>query len=135
MSDDIFHFTVTVPAGTPQAAPLVTLTQFRAAEVERITWRLPPGTAGKVGFQIGARNVQIIPQAAGQFIVAEGGSGSFDLEGQHNTGDWSVIAYNTGLFPHNIYVTYHIRTLRPIPAPFRVIPDEAVSNYSYQAID
>lgn len=131
-ADDLIHFTVTVPAGTPAAAPLVVPTVFRPSIVEQITWRLPPGTAGLVGFQVGARGVQIIPALAGQFIIGEGTSGSFAVQGKHDTGDWSVIAYNTGTHPHNIYLTYHIRTLRPAPAPFALAHDAAISNYSGQ---
>ena len=105
------HFDVTIPAGTPRASPQVSLTQFPTAIVERIEWLFPAGCAGLVGIQIGARNVAVIPFDASQFITRTGDSSGIDLTDMHNTGDWSVIGYNTGAFPHTIHVTFHTHAI------------------------
>src|SRR5262245_45100857 len=127
MADDVFRFTVTVPAGTPIGAPQLTLTQFRSSIVERIGWRIPHGHMGKTGFQIATRGVQVIRRAAGQFVVGDGEAGSFDLTGYHDSGDWAVIAYNTGTVQHSIYVAYHVRNILPPIEPFRLFRDEDLS--------
>ena len=113
------HFNVSIPPGTPTASPLVTLTQFLPATVERIEWLFPAGCAGLVGIQIGARAVVIIPHNTSQFITRTGDSAGVDLDGAHDTGDWSVIGYNTGTFPHTIHVTFHTHPLTaPDTSPF-----------------
>lgn len=133
-ADDVFKFAVTVPAGTPQAAPLVTFTQFRPSQVERISWRIPHGHMGVTGFQISMRGVQVIPKAAGQFIVGDGDAGSFDLAGYPDSGDWSVTAYNTGVNPHTFHIIYHIRTLRSVVEPFRLFRDDDLSTWPYGTV-
>jgi hypothetical protein len=112
-------FAVTIPAGTPKAAPLVTVTRFNQNVVERIEWVFPDGCNGQVGIQIGARATPVLPGDVNQFFVRSGAAQGFDLEDMHNTGDWSVIGYNTGVFPHTILVTFvahRIITPEPIPA-------------------
>lgn len=111
-------FDVTIPAGTLKANPLVTLTQFEANVVERIDWLFPDGCQGTVGIQIGARATPVIPDQPGQFIVRSGDSAGYDLADMHTTGDWSVIGYNTGVFPHTIRVTYRVRRNEK---PYRLI--------------
>lgn len=108
-------FDVTIPAGTLKAAPLVTLTQFEPNVVERIDWLFPDGCQGTVGIQIGARATPILPDMPGQYIIRSGDSSGYDLSGVHTTGDWSVIGYNTGQFPHTIHVTYRVRRYEPPP--------------------
>jgi hypothetical protein len=115
-ADDIFRFTVTVPAGVTQANPQVTLTQFRPAIVERITWRIPPGHAALTGFQISMRGVQVLPSVPGLFITGDDEQGAFEVQGQPDSGDWSVTAYNTGTVPHSFLVSFHVRTIRPQPS-------------------
>lgn len=104
-------FDVTIPAGTPKANPLVTLTQFEPNIVERIDWIFPDGCAGQVGIQVGARATPIIPDQRGQFVVRSGDSSGYDTAGVHVTGDWSVIGYNTGAFAHTIHVTFRVRRI------------------------
>ena len=100
-----YHFDVTIPAGTLKASPLVTPTQIEPNVVDRISWLFPEGCQGVVGIQIGARSVQVLPSGAGQFYVRSGDSSGVDLQDMHDTGDWSVIGYNTGNFPHTVHIS------------------------------
>lgn len=110
----VHPFSVTIPAGTPIAAPLVTATQFAPNVVERVEWRFPQGCNGQVGIQIGARSVPVLPGDRTQFFVRSGDSQGIDLEDMHTTGDWSVIGYNLGAFPHTILVTFKMhRKVKP----------------------
>jgi hypothetical protein len=121
----LFHsFPVTIPAGTPKAAPLVTLTRFEQNTVDRIEWVFPDGCNGQVGIQIGARAIPIIPNDKTQFFIRSGSAQGVDVEGLHNTGDWSVIGYNTGVFPHTVDVTFRVhRNIQPEPIPAYLAAD------------
>lgn len=118
-----YHFDVTIPAGIAKAAPLVTLTPFEQNTVYRIEWLFPPGCQGNVGIQIGARSVAIIPQPNTSFIVRSGSASGYDIEDHHNTGDWSVIGYNTGAHPHTIQVTFFAHRNQPAPELDRLITE------------
>lgn len=100
------EFAVTIPAGTAKATPQVTPTTFDDMVIDRIEWYFPQGSAGVVGVQIGARSVQVLPTNTGTYFVRSGDSTGFDVTDLPTTGDWSVIGYNTGLFPHTVYVTF-----------------------------
>lgn len=121
-ADEIYAFTVNIPAGTQQASPLVTPTVLPGRIVDRIDYRLAPGALGAVAFQIGMRGVPVIPRNAGGFIVPGTASGSFDMTRLPDSGDWSVTAYNTGAFPHALTITYYVRLI-PRPVVVRQEPD------------
>lgn len=125
MAFPILHpFSITIPPGTLSTAPLVTPTQFNAGIVDRIEWRFPGGCNGQVGIQIGARKVPVLPGADSQFFIRSGDSQGFDLEDLPNTGDWSVIGYNTGTFPHTVQVVFRVHRIQPVePIPFYIAPD------------
>ena len=118
-----WHFDVTIPAGTAKASPLVTLCQFEQGDVDRIEWVFPPGCQGQVGIQIGARSVPIYPKPSTAFVIRSGALGGHAIEDAHNTGDWSVIGYNTGVFPHTIQVTFFSHRIEPQPELDRMFTD------------
>lgn len=111
----VHPFAVTIPAGTAKATPLVTLTQFPPNVVDRIDWVFPDGCNGQVGIQIGARSVTVIPGDHTQWFVRSGDSSGYDLSDMPEMGDWSVIGYNTGSFPHTIQVQFMVRRHEPEP--------------------
>ncbi len=114
--DELYEFTVTTPAATPKAAPLVTPAVFPARIVEKIQWRLPAGALGVMGWRISMRGVQVLPKNAGAFIVAHETMGEYVLRNHPDSGDWSVTTYNTGGFPHDLYVTFFAQVIpRPVP--------------------
>ena len=115
------EFAATFPAGTPKAAPLVVPTKFEVNVVERIVWRFPPGALGVVGIQIGAGPVPVIPANPGGFLVASGETTSYDVDQFPVGGDWSVIGYNTGVFPHTVYVTFIVHRVVPQPPLFAAL--------------
>jgi len=118
-----WHFDVTIPAGTAKASPLVTLCQFEQGEVERIEWVFPPGCQGQVGIQIGARAVPIYPRPSTAFIIRSGGTGGHAVTEAPNTGDWSVIGYNTGAFNHTLQVTFFTHRIESPPELDRMFTD------------
>lgn len=124
MITQLRQFDVTIPAGTPKATPLVTSVAFNPRVVTRIDWLFPHGCNGLVGIQIGARDVAVLPGNRNEFITRSGDSAGADLEGMHETGDWSLIGYNTGAFDHTIHLTFHVHAIPP-PINDRFIVDSA----------
>lgn len=122
MFTQVRHVDVTIPAGTPKASPLVTSFQFGTVVMDRVDWLFPQGCNGLVGVQIGAKSVPIIPYDRTQFIVRSGNSAGVALSDMHNTGDWSVIGYNTGAHPHTIHFTFTMHAPEP-PLDDRFIVD------------
>lgn len=118
-----YTFDVTIPAGTPIANPLVTPTIFETNVVRRIEWRFPGGCNGQVGIQIGARSVPVLPPVAGQYFVRSGTVQGYDLEDMPNTGDWSVIGYNLGAFPHTIHVVFLVNRIQPSTPDLFILGD------------
>jgi len=126
---DAWHFAVAVPAGTQIAAPLVTPTHIPARRITRIHWRIPPGASGFVGFRVSMGGVQVIPQNAGAFIVSDSMQSDWTLAELPESGQWDVTAYNTGAFPHTVYVTYTGQVITREPDPFRLFTDDELSAY------
>lgn len=57
----------------------------------------------------------MIPQAPLSFLVRPGDSGTWMMEKLHNTGDWHVTGYNTGQFPHTVYLEFAVSPVsRPL---------------------
>jgi hypothetical protein len=123
----VYHFAVTIPAGTTQAAPLVTPTTIEPNEVDRIEWLFPAGCNGLVGIQIGARAIAVLPLGGTTWFTRSGDSHAMPLTDMHVTGDWSVIGYNLGANPHTIEVTFIARRKEPEPEPFLLFTDSELS--------
>lgn len=121
MADRIEAPTITVPAGTTQAAPQVTPIPLRDSIVERIQVIVPPGPSGLVGFAFLHSGQQVIPFTGGQWIVVDDQTLDWPVS-NFPTGDkWSVQAYNLDVHSHTLYCFFHLREL-PLPAPARVQP-------------
>lgn len=109
MAREVYEFNVTIPAGTLQSAPLETDLLMPPREVQSIEIKIPPGPRGQVGFQIGSGNVPIIPRNSGGFIVTDDEVIEWDLDGQHDSGAWALIAYNTGQYAHSLRVRFKVQ--------------------------
>jgi hypothetical protein len=123
----VYQFPVTIPAGTTQAVPLVTATTFEPNVVEHIAWLFPAGCNGLVGIRIGARNVPVLPSGRANWFTRSGDSNDLAVTDMPVTGDWSVIGYNTGVFPHTVHVTFTVRRKEPEREPFTLITDADLS--------
>lgn len=106
MAREIREFAVTVPHGTAKATPQVTDVASGTRILRRLEVKVPDGPRGQMGFQIGMATRQLIPYGVGQFIVTNDVELGWDLEDQPSSGAWQVIAYNTGLFDHTLYVRF-----------------------------
>lgn len=83
--------------------------------VEAIRWRVPAGSQGFMGWQLSSSGAQVIPEALGAYLVTAGESGTWQLEGLHTSGDWNVTGYNTGAYPHTVYLEFLVRSISQPP--------------------
>lgn len=108
MAQEIREFLVTVPAGTPQSAPVTTKIVFPNRIVTRVSWRVPPGPSGRMGWALTSAGAPVIPIQANTYVVTDNQADTWDLEGYLDSGNWAVTAYNTGVYPHTVYLTFQL---------------------------
>ncbi len=97
-----------VPAGTTKAAPLVTNISFPEREVIAVSYRVPPGPSGLMGWSLTSAGTPVIPIQPGTYIVTDNQFATWELEGYLDSGNWQVTAYNTGLYAHTVYLTFFL---------------------------
>lgn len=135
MAADIYHFTVTIPAGTPASAPLVTNIAMPPRTVRRIDWKVPPGHMGTMSFLIAMGKVPVLP-VSGQavYVTADGKDGSWELTEYPDSGAWQAIGYNTGTYPHAVLLTFYTdlpskpAELLPLLSPYDLMPAPDLSH-------
>jgi hypothetical protein len=103
-NDEIYAFSVTIPAGTLQAAPVIISIGIPPRIVNQIDVVVPPGPSGLMGFQIGMVGQQIIPRNCNAWIITDGEKISWPVQNQNDSGAWQVIGYNTDIYDHTIQV-------------------------------
>lgn len=106
MAREVRAFSVTIPPGTLTTAPVATQTTFPVRIVEAIEVLVPPGPNGLVGFAIRNAGQQVIPYGAAQWVIASGEKIDWPLEQFIESGAWSVLGYNLGVYPHTLQVRY-----------------------------
>jgi len=108
MAVRVLPFPVTIPAGTPESAPVTIPLALDNWVVEQIDLDVPPGPGGLVGFQVYNNGVALLPYGAGEWIIWDNKSQSFPLENLPTGSGWAVVGYNTGSYPHTINVRMHV---------------------------
>jgi hypothetical protein len=113
MADEIRQNTVTVPAGTPDTAPLTVAMAMPPRRVEALQVVVPAGPSGLVGFAILVGGVRVIPYSSDLWIITSGENITWPLENYPDAGSWSVQAYNTGTVDHSIYFRWLVKYVTP----------------------
>lgn len=108
MADEVYSFEVTIPAGTALASPQKTAMTFSTRFVRRILIKVPPGPAGKMGFQIASTGTQFIPANTGHWIITDNEQITWDIANAIQSGSWQLIGYNTGIYDHTVYVRFEV---------------------------
>ena len=115
MADRLEWFDLTIPAGVTKAAPMTFKTTFAQGDVVEIDVKVPPGPSGNVGFFIGAGGSQYVPRTSGSFVVPDNDYMVWAIANAINSGSWSVVAFNTDLYPHLLQIAFHVNELIPSP--------------------
>lgn len=106
MATQVYQFAPVIPAGTPISAPVTINLTMPARIVRTIEVRVPPGPSGVMGFAFAAAGQSVIPTNAGGWVVTDDELLSWDLDEQLQSGAWQIKGYNTGTFPHTVYVRF-----------------------------
>lgn len=123
MSDRIQEFIVTTPAGTPVATPQRAAMTMDPCQIDEISVLVPPGPSGELGFAFAVRNDQQIPAGAPSWIVTDDERLNISLDDLPTSGDWYLVSYNTGIYPHTVYVRFKVTSIALLPAPAALPPD------------
>jgi hypothetical protein len=108
VAQEVRQFAVLVPHGTPLAAPVTTSIIFPARLVTAVSWRVPPGPSGMMGWALTSAGTPVIPIQPKTYIVTDDQAATWDLEGYLDSGNWQVTAYNTGVYDHTVYLTFQL---------------------------
>lgn len=111
MATEIRAYTLTIPAGTTAAAPLVQDCTFPPRRVDAVQVIVPPGPSGLVGWCVMNSRVRVIPYDSDPWIITAGESITWPLERQVNSGSWQVAGYNTGTVDHKVYFRFLVSLL------------------------
>lgn len=108
MALQIKPYALVIPAGTAIATPLTFVTDVSPYIVSAVSVVVPDGPNGAVGFRFTSGGLAMVPASATDWIVASGETLEWGMAGQVESGAWQVVAYNTGNYPHTIYVRYFL---------------------------
>lgn len=118
---------MTVPAQTPISANWSQVISFPPRTVDQINVRVPPGPRGTVGFAIGTSGMPLVPAGPGVYLVANDQEIDWPLDNVPNSGSWQVFAYNTGNYPHTLYLTFLLDLVQPSAVATAPIAADALS--------
>jgi hypothetical protein len=142
----LFAFDVTIPLGTPVVSPVTVNLTMPPRVVRRVSWRVPPGPAGLMGWALAAAGQPMIPVNSGQWIVTNDEADTWDVDQYLTSGAWQLMGWNTGLFDHHVYLRFQVdlvqdlntvQPVAPIPvdqlAPFTAADLAAVTSGNLSA--
>lgn len=129
MAQEIREFAVTIPKGTPLSAPVTQSIAFPERSVVAVTWRVPPGPSGRMGWALTSAGAPVIPIQPNTYIVTDNQSDTWYLDGYLDSGNWQLTGYNTGAYPHTVYLTFQLEltssstpaTVAPLPGGLGVV--------------
>lgn len=104
--DLVYSFAALTPAGTPIDAPLTQPLIFPSLEVIQVTFFVPTGNQGNLGWQLGDQAGDIIVPTNGGYIVCDNLTQTWALYDSIQTGAWTMTSYNTGNFDHTVYLWF-----------------------------
>lgn len=105
---EVRAFQVTCPPGIFPGAPQITNLPMPVREVLEIKVVVPTGPNSNMGFQIGSTETPILPYNDDTFVVADDAEFVWQLPDLINSGSWQAIMYNTGQYPHTIYIYFTV---------------------------
>lgn len=115
MAREVRTFAVTTPAGVTADDPQVTHLVMPPRVVTRIRVRVPPGPRGVLGVALANAGTAVIPTGTGSgWLVTDDETLAFPLAEYITSGTWDLLSYNSGAFPHTVYLIFTC-TLPPGP--------------------
>lgn len=126
---ELRHFQTTIDAGTPADGPQTASLAMPARIVVGVQVRIPPGPSGTVGFRLTSGGVSMIPVEDDQWIITDDEVIDWTVDGYIDSGAWQIQAYNTGRYPHTLYIRFLLQpTTATTVATATLIPASAIEN-------
>lgn len=97
---------IAVPAGNGIKSVLRYDFQLGPSNVRRILLTWPAGCGGLVFLQVQAGGGYAFPNQQNQFLAFDDYTYVFDVTGQINNGNWSIIAYNLDFIDHDPIIVF-----------------------------
>lgn len=116
MASEVRSFEQTIPPGTPKASPVTLDMSFDPMDVVTIHVSVPAGPNGNVGLQIASAGSQLIPLNQGEWLVPNNVEMEWSPTDAPNSGSWQLVAYNTGTYPHTVWVRFTVAPVAAAPA-------------------
>ncbi len=99
----VYAFAPQIPAATASYSTDLT---FPAATVVAVSWKVPPGPRGYMGWALGASGDQLIPNNVGEWIVTDDEEDVWNLTETITTGDFTFLGYNNGTYAHSVFLRF-----------------------------
>lgn len=132
MAERIEIKSITTPAGTTLASPLVTTLNWRQGYPQQVEIRVPPGPSGLVGIQIAHSGEVVIPHDSTEWLVTDNEAVIWPLTSYPYNAKWTVRTYNTDEYEHTIQIRMlfnEVGTQRVTPnAPLDLNPPNAAQD-------
>lgn len=129
MPQESYAWTVPIANTFTKANPLVQNLAQPPRNLRKIHVLVPPGPRGEVGFAFGMGGVALYPTqnspnsnaVTSQWLILNDFHFDFEPYNAPNSGAWQLIAYNTGLFSHTLYIWFELDPIdqtQPPAVPF-----------------
>lgn len=70
-----------------------------------------------MGFRVAYSGQAIIPYSGTTWIIADNESMDWTLDRYPETGDWELVAYNEDVYPHTVYLRFHVSDVANLTLP------------------
>jgi len=125
---EIRSFAVTIPAATLETAPYTEDIYFPARIVNGVTWQVPPGPSGLMGWRLTMSGGNAVIPTGGGWIIADDARDTWLLQDQPDSGAWELTGYNTDIYDHTVYLDFLLDLVTvPTTTPGQ-IPNSALSS-------
>src|SRR6266566_1995490 len=112
MADTSFVAQPFITAGSGIGVPTQHNYHLGPSIVRRILITYPPGCGGLVGIRIQAGMGDAFPNQPGQFMLFDDYTYAFDVTNQIDSGQWTVLTYNTDAIDRVVQVVFEYDYLR-----------------------
>lgn len=134
MAEEVHQFSCTIPAGTPKSSPHTVSMAMPHYEVVSIDLEVPPGPSGLMGFYLEIGKQQWIPWEAGEWIVWNDRTESWDIDNAPTSETWALVGYNTGVYDHTVQVRFHLNAATTVTGATKTTETFIVDGVSYTGV-
>jgi len=107
----LYYLEFTIPAGTPISSPASETFPLEDNYLVSLRIRVPPGPFGQMGFRLLWAQQQVVPWGNDSWLIANDEEVTWQSNVAITSTGLVVEGYNTGNFPHTIYILALISTL------------------------